>query len=161
MHTPDYQDYSLAQLEDCLQHINRQKYPERFRLITDEIALRRELGENAVDPAVNELTGADIPFRVALQLWLCYTWRLGLGCLGVILLLALMRQINTMTGLLPAGHFFLIQLLAGLLIFLIAGPLIMMQVLARPFSGFRIRIITRSAPHFTEPGNKPSTGSAP
>jgi len=36
--TPDYQHYSLEELYDVAQHIDREKYPERYALVVEQIA---------------------------------------------------------------------------------------------------------------------------
>ncbi|MBK7103780.1 MAG: hypothetical protein IPH62_00650 [Ignavibacteriae bacterium] len=38
---PDYKNYNLRQLEDALNSLDKQKYPERIKIIHDEI-LERE-----------------------------------------------------------------------------------------------------------------------
>jgi hypothetical protein len=40
--TPDYSAYSLDQLYDVFQHINKEKYPDRFALVLDEIRRKEE-----------------------------------------------------------------------------------------------------------------------
>jgi len=144
MHIPRYQEYSLAQLEDCLEHINREKYPERFIMLSREIELRKERGECAVDPTVNVLTGADAPFFLALQLWWCCTWRLLLGAAAISLPLLLLARLNATLSLLSAEMLVLILVVTGLLFFLFAGPIVTMQALARPYGNYQIRIIRQS-----------------
>jgi hypothetical protein len=39
---PDYTDYSLEDLYDVAKHINRGKYPERYKVLVQEIARREQ-----------------------------------------------------------------------------------------------------------------------
>lgn len=41
----DYTKYTKAELEDCLENIDREKYPERLQLIQEQLELRIENGD--------------------------------------------------------------------------------------------------------------------
>ncbi len=42
MSGPDYSSYTLEELEDARAHVNREKYPERYNQIIQEIAKKSE-----------------------------------------------------------------------------------------------------------------------
>jgi hypothetical protein len=42
---PDYSNYSLAELYDVAQHINKERYPDRYALVAQEILRREQFGE--------------------------------------------------------------------------------------------------------------------
>lgn len=46
--TPNYAEYSLEDLHDVRRRINREKYPERYRLVVEEIVRREQ--QRARDP---------------------------------------------------------------------------------------------------------------
>jgi hypothetical protein len=48
--TPDYQRYSLEELYDVAQHISKEKYPERYTLVKEQILIREK--NQASNPAV-------------------------------------------------------------------------------------------------------------
>lgn len=52
--TPDYASYSLAQLEDVRQHVNREKFPDRYAMVVAEIEKRREAGVEGKDDLSSE-----------------------------------------------------------------------------------------------------------
>ncbi|WP_419174663.1 hypothetical protein [Desulfosediminicola sp.] len=139
MHNPNYAEYSLAQLGDCLNHINRDKYPDRYQLLLHEISLRTERGEAVCDPLINELTGADIPFSLALRLWLCFCWRYTICSAGVAaLFMASYTAMNRLYILSPLIVGLMVAATIALLI--LSGAVIMKQALARPYRPFRIRV---------------------
>ena len=43
--SPDYRSYSLEELYDVAQHIDREKYPERYAVVAQEILKRRKQWE--------------------------------------------------------------------------------------------------------------------
>ena len=156
MHEPDYADYSINELQDCLTHINQEKYPDRYRALELELRLRLEAGEAPTDPLINELTARDVPPGLALSCFLCFFWRFGLAiALSQLLVLALER-INTLLNLLEPVAATPIFWVVRTTFLLAAGVLIMGQVLAKRYSGYRIRIV----PTQTIKQASPQAGSA-
>lgn len=141
MHEPNYVDYSLAQLHDCLNHVNREKYPDRLALLEKEIALRTHRGETFSDPILDELIPVTIPFGLGFRAWWSFTWRIVLSGALLFFFLNILAWANVIFNLVPATAVFVIQAAIMILFILICGPLIMMQVLAKRYRGYRIRIV--------------------
>ena len=45
--TPDYSKCSLRELRDVAARVDKQKYPDRYALVSEEIARREKSGDNA------------------------------------------------------------------------------------------------------------------
>lgn len=152
MHEPNYEDYSLSQLYECLAQINRKKYPERLQLLETEIELRTEMGEAAVDPLINQLTAPDVPFSVGFRALLCFSWRAFLMGIFIALVTTGIDKINALLHLLPPIPLIIIKCIVALGLTALLGSLIMMQVFSIHYPGYRIRVINitdsdRSATH--------------
>lgn len=141
MHEPEYANYSINELRDCLAHINQEKYPDRYRALEMELRLRLEAGETPTDPLINELTARDVPPGLALRCFWCFLWRFGLAvALSQILALSLDRVNSLLNLLKPAVATPIFGVLQTIFL-LAAGGFIMGQVLAKRYSGYRIRIV--------------------
>ena len=46
---PNYSEYSLATLEDILNHIDKKKYPEKVKIINEEIAKKKEESQQEIN----------------------------------------------------------------------------------------------------------------
>lgn len=141
MFEPDYTDYSLDQLHDCLAHINQENYPERYQRIQQEIALRQAAGEVLSDPSLNELIAVDVPLSLGIRAWWCFTWRVTLASLAATLLFLGFAKINALLRLFSPATMEIMYLMYNGIVFILAGTLIMMQVLAKRYQGYRLRII--------------------
>lgn len=141
MHEPNYEDYSLEQLHDCLNHINRDKYPDRFLVLKKEITLRTHKGESFSDPTLDELIPASIPYSLGLRAWWSFTWRIVLFGGMFFFLLNMLVWANVIYNLVPPETVMVLQIIAIGFFLLLCGPLIMMQVLAKRYPGYRIRIV--------------------
>lgn len=141
MYEPDYTEYSLNQLYDCKKHINSRKYPQRFSRLQKEIALRTERGEALTDRTINELFAVDVPLTLGFRSWWCFTWRSAAAGILLFALLTGLLKINAVFHLLP--HFALpaMQFIYWIVVIPIAGTCIMMQVLAKRYSGYCVRIV--------------------
>lgn len=144
MYEPDYTEYSLNQLYDCLQHINSEKYPRRFEKLQKEIELRTEMGETFSDKSVEQFLAADVPFSLGLRAWWCFIWRSGIAAMPLVALYTGLVKINTVFQLLPPLAMTIFQATYWILGTAAAGTCIMMQVLAKEYSGYRIRIVRKS-----------------
>lgn len=145
MHEPEYADYSINELRDCLAHINQEKYPERYRMLEMELRLRLEAGETPTDPLINELTARDVPPGLAVRCFWCFFWRFGLAVALSQLLVLSLSWVTSLLGLLgPAVTTLLFGVLQTIFV-LAAGVIIMGQVLAKRYSGYRIRIVPTRA----------------
>ncbi|MDR8525584.1 hypothetical protein [Shewanella fidelis] len=49
---PDYKQYSLSELHDVKEHIDKEAYPDRYRLLIEEIELRKQLPEPKAESRV-------------------------------------------------------------------------------------------------------------
>ncbi len=141
MHEPQYTDYSLAQLHDCLHHINREKYPDRFLLLQNEIALRTHKGETFSDPLLDELIPTEIPYYLGFMTWWAFTWRIVLYGTLIFFGLNMLSWANVILNFVSTSVAFTIQIVAMIFFLFIGGPLIMIQVLAKRYPGYRIRIV--------------------
>jgi hypothetical protein len=45
---PDYQNYTLAALHEVLEHVNREKYPDRYAAVKKELRRRELAAMNAI-----------------------------------------------------------------------------------------------------------------
>lgn len=141
MHEPDYTDYSLTELQDCLNHVNRDKFPERYRQLQQEVSLRREQGETVTDPVLNELLAEDVPATLALQALWYFLLRFAAAALVCGLLLQGLIRINSLLDIFPPVLLNGVLLVAGIIFMTIAGTIIMSQVLAKRYRSYRIRIV--------------------
>jgi hypothetical protein len=142
MYRPNYSDYSLAELHDCLAHLDGQKYPERLQLLQDEMELRRAQGETLSDPMLNELLAEDVPASLGIRALWCFVWRMAAATFCCALLLKGCLWINTILHLLSTAALTLTLTILGTLFMTIAGTVIMSQVLAKRYHGYRIRIVS-------------------
>jgi hypothetical protein len=55
LNTPNYKEYSLSELNDALNHIDREKFPERTQTLIHEIKLRDNNHQNKVELVIPEL----------------------------------------------------------------------------------------------------------
>lgn len=141
MYEPDYADYSLAQLHDCLDHIDRDNYPERYKELQKEIDLRYEQGETLVDPEVNELLAVDIPVSLGLLAWWFFLWRMTIAAGICILFVYGLAKVNGILQIFSSNMMSGIDIVVTILFITIAGIVIMMQVFAKRYPGYRIRIV--------------------
>ena len=141
MHEPNYTDYSLAELQDCLDHLNSEKYPERFRQLQREMALRREQGEAVSNPVLNELLAEDVPAGLALRALWCFLWRTGAAGLLCYALLQAMIRVNAILDILSPLAEGLLLTIFGVIFMTAAGVIVMSQVLAKRYQGYRIGLI--------------------
>lgn len=141
MYEPNYTDYSLNQLNDCLHHINPNQYPERLERLQREIALRIEAGEVLTDPVFNEIAAIDIPLSIGFRAWWCFGWRFTLIGLLFWLLLQGFLKINTILQIFTPQSLIIIQAFYTAGAIVTAGTLVMMQVLAKRYQGYRIRVV--------------------
>lgn len=141
MYEPNYADYSLDQLQDCLVHIHKDKYPERYRRLQQEIALRSERGESLADPGINELTAVDVPLIVGvLALW-GFLWRMAIAIVFCMLATYGMIWINAILRIFSPTMLLIVETLVVVPFMTAAAIVTMMQMLARPYPGYRIRIV--------------------
>ena len=141
MYEPDYTEYSLNQLYDCLHHINATKYPRRFEKLQQEIELRTEKGETLSDGSLEQFLAADIPLSLGFRAWWCFTWRSCAAAAPLAALFACLLKINSVLDLLPPVVMTTFQAAYCLLALTAAGTIVMMQVLAKGYNGYRIRIV--------------------
>ena len=141
MHEPDYTEYSLNQLHDCLHHINAEKYPRRFEQLQQEIELRTEKGETLSDNGLEQFLATDVPPSLGFRAWWCFTWRSCAAAVPLGALSAGLLKINAVLDLLPSAVMTTLQAVYWLLAIIAAGTFIMMQVLVKGYSGYRIRIV--------------------
>jgi hypothetical protein len=141
MHEPDYTDYSLDQLYDCLDHINSEKYPLRFEQLQQEIALRSEAGEICSDPVLNELTAIDVPVTLGFRALYCFSWRFSIAAGLFVIVIFGASRLNDFLHLLPPSMLLTCEIIFAVVFFSIAGTIIMMQVLSKRYPGYRIRIV--------------------
>lgn len=146
MHEPDYSDYTLNQLHDCLNHINRSRYPERYRRLTAEIELRLSAGEGSVEPLIDQLFPLHIPFTLGLRVLWCFCSRFAVLMAGVHLLWAGAGKINEILHLLGPSQFTAARYLSYIFCGLLGGTFVMMQALAKHYHGYRIRVIKHRSP---------------
>lgn len=50
--SPDYRQYSLSELYDVKEHIDKEAFPNRYKLLIDEIELRKQLPEQEAESSV-------------------------------------------------------------------------------------------------------------
>ena len=154
MHEPNYSDYSLAELRYCLAHLDSQKYPERLQQLQDEMALRREQGEALSDPLLNELLAEDVPASLAIRSLWCFAWRIVVASICCLLLIKGCTWINSILHALSPTVLNITLFILGTLFMTIAGTVIMSQVLAKRYRGYRIRIINTSTNPPSDEGHK-------
>jgi len=150
MHEPNFSDYSLAELHDCLAHLDTQKYPERLQQLQNEINLRREQGEALSDPILNELFAEDVPASIGIRALWCFIWRMVVATIFCSLLIKGCVWANSILHLLSPVALNTTLFILGTLFMTIVGTVIMSQVLAKRYRGYRIRIVRI-------PNNPPST----
>jgi len=150
MHEPNFSDYSLAELHDCLAHLDTQKYPERLQQLQNEMNLRREQGEALSDPILNELLAEDVPASLGIRALWCFIWRMVVAAIFCSLLIKGCVWANSILHLLSPAALNTTLFILGTLGMTIAGTVIMSQVLAKRYRGYRIRIVRT-------PNNPPST----
>ncbi len=141
MHEPDYTDYSLNQLHDCLEHINPDKYPLRFAQLQQEMELRSESGESRNDPVFNELAAVDVPIPLGFWALYAFSWRFAVAAGIYALLIFGVTLLNDVLHLFSPAVLLALEIFSAVLFFSISGTIIMMQVLSKRYRDYRIRII--------------------
>lgn len=110
-------------------------------LLKQEIALRTEKGETFSDPLLEELIPLSIPASLSFLIWWAFTWRFITGGLILYLILDRLSWANTILHVFSPETTSAIQIIISCLFILFTGPFIMMQVLAKRYPGYRIRIV--------------------
>lgn len=141
MHEPDYTEYSLAELQDCLDHLNSERYPERLRQLQLEIALRQEQGESLSEPLLNELLAEEIPLDLGIRAFCCFFWRIVTAGIVCALLLKGIVIANSLLAFFSPLLLQVVLLVVAACFMTTAGTVIMMQVLAKRYQGYRLRIV--------------------
>ena len=131
----------MAELYDCLAHIDSFQYPARFQQLQNEIQLRRAQGETPSSPLLNELFAEDVPVGLGIRALWCFAWRITLSGILCLLLLKGCIWVNSVLQLLSPAVLSIALFLLGTLYMTIAGTAIMAQVMAKRYHGYRIRII--------------------
>ena len=68
-HEPDYSKYTLDELLDANENIDREKYPERARQLDDEIARQRKEAEEIALSQEEQMQQQELPLEFHGSAW--------------------------------------------------------------------------------------------
>lgn len=89
MNEPDYKNYSLSELTDALNNIDKNRFPERVNIIENEISLRRKQNNNPIhEEIVQPVIDSNIDYDISsMNKWLIrisVIMQIGGGFLGIV-----------------------------------------------------------------------------
>ena len=143
---PNFENYSILQLNESLRTIQADEHPENFKIIKEQIELRKETGFNLAGEMNNrsmdevDLTLQDIAFPI----WWSYTWRTVLiTSVFSLIVFAIIGLIATVLGL---TKYIIIPLIIFHLISIpIIGIFCMRLVLVGKYKNFFITVTPKMA----------------
>jgi hypothetical protein len=76
--------YSRDDLEAVKEQIDKEKYPERYLAVLEEIEEREKGGVLLTVRGRSSFFGKTVPFGISLRIWWCFFWRFVLGSLVLV-----------------------------------------------------------------------------
>jgi hypothetical protein len=145
MNPPDYKNYSIRELLEALDGVDREEFPERAEEIESELQYRKKAGYSitAASPKENFLSSEISFYDIALPIWWQCTWRYFVGA-GLISLISyfLISMIVGMLGL-PFIVLAVTLITVTLAITVYVGIFITRQALTAKYKNFHIQIVPK------------------
>lgn len=145
MNPPDYNNYSIRELLEALDGVDREEFPERAEEIESELQYRKKAGYSitAASPKENFFSSEISFYDIALPIWWQCTWRYFIGA-GLVSLITYFL-ISMVVGLLGLPFIVLAVALTitNLAITVYVGTFITRQALTAKYKNFHIQIVPK------------------
>lgn len=142
MYMPEYKEYSLWELHEALDSLNKEKYPERREIIEKELERRKSAGEVLSFYTRHVFWPHEIPINLGFRLWWGFTWRTTVALIAISYLSWLVgTNFGLQTGFLIQTEFLIIRTsLISIISIPIIGTFFIVKALAKKYSNFRIYV---------------------
>lgn len=146
MTPPDYKNYSISELLEAFEGVDRTEFPERAESIDAELLYRKKAGYSiAASSAKENFFSSEISFYdIALPIWWQCAWRyfVGAGLVSLIIFFFFSMVIGLLG--LPSIVLVLVLTVVNLVIAVYVGIFITRQALTARYKNFHIQIVPKT-----------------
>lgn len=150
MNPPDYTKYSIPELFQALDGIDKDQYKERVQIIKDEISHREEAGYVISAETSALFNDTDISFYdIAIPVWWSVFWRTTVAECLLVVVFWLLLIVSSFIGI-PSLFMFVLFSLVQLISIPYIGAYCMRQALVTRYNDFQLSIVPTTANRVAE-----------